>query len=159
MITDPIAVFLVLATVVFVSVKLEERFKPFRSLGAALVTHPSPAVSAGPPLDSFPPVVVRTYPAPGEQGVDPRLSEVRVTFNKDMLTHDMWSFVYARPAMFPKIAGEIHYLADGRTCVLPVSLEPGTTYGIWINSQEHTAFRDTHHNRAVPFLLVFKTRD
>ncbi len=37
MITDPVAVFLVLAAVVLVAVKLEERFKPFRSVGAALV--------------------------------------------------------------------------------------------------------------------------
>ena len=37
MITDPVAVFLVLATVVFASVVLEERFALFRSLGAALV--------------------------------------------------------------------------------------------------------------------------
>ena len=37
MISDPVAVFLVLALVVFASVKLEERYRPFRSLGAALV--------------------------------------------------------------------------------------------------------------------------
>jgi uncharacterized membrane protein len=37
MIQDPVAVFLVLALVVFVSVKLEERYKLFRSLGSALV--------------------------------------------------------------------------------------------------------------------------
>lgn len=37
MITDPVAVFLVLALVVFISVRLEERYALFRSLGAALV--------------------------------------------------------------------------------------------------------------------------
>lgn len=104
-------------------------------------------VLAGVAIDSFPPVVVRTYPAAGEQNVDSRLSEVRVTFNKDMMTHEMWSFVYAKPASFPKISGEIRYLPDG------------TTYGMWINSPQHNSFKDTRRNSAVPYLLVFSTRD
>lgn len=37
MITDPLAIFLVLAGVVFLAIELEERVKVFRSLGAALV--------------------------------------------------------------------------------------------------------------------------
>lgn len=37
MISDPLAVFVALAAIVLISVKLEERFAPFRSLGAALV--------------------------------------------------------------------------------------------------------------------------
>jgi len=37
MITDPVAILVILAGVVYVSVQLEERFKLFRSLGAALV--------------------------------------------------------------------------------------------------------------------------
>ncbi len=37
MISDPLAVFVTLAAIVFVSVKLEERFASFRALGAALV--------------------------------------------------------------------------------------------------------------------------
>jgi hypothetical protein len=89
--------------------------------------------------------------------VDPSVREIRVTFSKEMMTDEMWSFVYAKPAAFPKIAGKVHYLEDKRTCVLPVSLEPGQTYGIWINSQEHTSFRDTHQNPAVPYLLTFTT--
>lgn len=107
---------------------------------------------------SFPPVVVRTVPAAGDRNVDPSLREVRVTFSKDMMTKEMWSFVYANPAAFPKIAGEIRYV-DARTCVLPVSLEPGQTYGMWINSREHDAFRDRSQRPAVPYLLTFQTRN
>ncbi len=106
---------------------------------------------------AFPPVVVKTVPAAGDKHVDPALREVRVTFSRDMLTEEMWSFVYANPAPFPKIAGPIHYV-DARTCVLPVALEPGKTYGMWINSKEHTSFRDRSHQPAVPYLLVFETR-
>ena len=110
-------------------------------------------------VEAFTPVVVRTVPASGDQAVDPSIREIRVTFSKEMMTHEMWSFVYAKPAAFPKITGKIHYLPDKRTCVLPISLDPGTTYGTWINSGEHTAFRDTYQHAAVPYLLTFKTRD
>ena len=81
-----------------------------------------------------------------------------VTFSKDMQTKEMWSFVYANPAAFPKIAGPIRYV-DARTCVLPVALERGQTYGMWINSKSHDSFRDLQHRPAVPYLLVFKTRE
>ncbi len=107
---------------------------------------------------AFPPVVVKTVPAAGDKHVDPALREIRVTFSKDMLTKEMWSFVYANPAPFPKIAGPIRYV-NARTCVLPVALETGKTYGMWINSAEHNSFRDLRHQSAVPYLLVFKTRD
>jgi hypothetical protein len=30
-----------------------------------------------------------------------------VTFSRDMMTEEMWSFVYANPAPLPKITGEI----------------------------------------------------
>ena len=131
------------------------------SLAAVLVllTLQNGAMAGSPSVEGFPPVVVRTFPTSGDQGVDPSIREVRVTFSKDMMTHEMWSFVHAAPAPFPSIAGAIRYLEDNRTCVLPVSLEPGKTYGMWINSEEHTSFRDTYQHPAVPYLLVFKTHD
>ena len=123
-----------------------------------LFTIQSVALEEGAVVGAFPPVVVQTSPSAGAMAVDPSTREIRVTFSKDMLTEEMWSFVYASPAPFPKIAGKVHYLADKRTCVLPVELEPGKTYGLWINSQEHDAFRDTSEKPAIPYLLVFKTR-
>jgi hypothetical protein len=42
--------------------------------------------------------------------------------------------------------------------VLPVSLDAGRTYGLWINSKEHDSFRDKWQQPAVPYLLVFSTR-
>ena len=126
--------------------------------GMALLALQTVAMAESATVESFPPVVVETFPTSGELNVDPSTNEVRVTFSKEMLTEEMWSFVYALPAEFPKVVGEVRYLPDKRTCVLPVSLEPGKTYGIWINSQEHNAFRDTDQNAAVPYLLVFETR-
>ncbi len=109
---------------------------------------------------ALPPVVVKTFPQAGDTKVDPAIREVRVTFSKDMITKKMWSWVIHTKDTFPEIAGEVRYLADGRTCVLPVKLYPGRKYAIWINSPnyKHSAFRDRANHPAVPYLLVFETR-
>jgi len=110
-------------------------------------------------VKSMPPVVVKTFPQAGDTAVDPAIKEISVTFSKEMITKDMWSWVMASKDSFPIISGEVKYLADKKTCVAPVSLEPGKTYAIWFNSQNHNAFRDTNNNPAVPFLLVFQTKE
>ena len=104
------------------------------------------------------PVVVKTVPAAGDTAVDPALREIQVTFSKDMLTDKMWSWVMESKETFPKMAGQPRYLDDKRTCVLPVELQPGKTYKIWINSAKFDHFRDTANQPAVPFLLEFRTK-
>lgn len=110
-------------------------------------------------INSLPPVVVKTVPGNGDRNVDPSISEIRVTFNKDMMTREMWSWVIHTPEVFPKIVGEVKYLSDKRTNVAPVKLQPNKVYAIWFNSPNyrHNAFRDTNNNPAVPYLLVFRT--
>jgi len=110
-------------------------------------------------VKSMPPVVVKTFPQAGDTAVDPAIKEISVTFSKEMITKEMWSWVMASKDSFPVITGEVKYLADKKTCVAPVSLEPGKTYAIWFNSQNHNAFRDTDNNPAVPYLLVFQTKE
>jgi serine/threonine protein kinase len=107
---------------------------------------------------SVPPVVIATVPESGSADVDPALSEIRVTFSKDMITDRMWSFVQVSDETFPESNGQVHYLDDNRTCVLPVRLEPGRVYAIWINSENHHAFQDHGGRSAVPYLLIFETR-
>ncbi len=109
-------------------------------------------------VESLPPVVVRSVPASGDLSVDPALAEIRVTFSKEMQTAKMWSWVQVSAESFPKVNGDVHYLADKRTCVLPVKLEPGKTYAVWVNSGSHNAFHDAQGNPAVPYLIVFRTR-
>jgi RNA polymerase sigma-70 factor (ECF subfamily) len=75
------------------------------------------------------------------------------------MTKDMWSWVMISKESFPIISGEVKYLKDNRTCVAPVNLEPGKTYAIWFNSEKYNAFRDTYNNPAVPYLLVFQTKE
>jgi hypothetical protein len=110
-------------------------------------------------VGSMPPVVVETSPKAGDTAVDPSIKEIHVTFSKDMLTNNMWSWVMVSQESFPTITGEVRYLKDKRTCVAPVKLEPGKTYAIWFNSAKHNAFRDENNNPAVPYLLVFKTKE
>ena len=106
------------------------------------------------------PSVVTTVPACGDTAVPASTTEIKVTFSKDMLTRQMWSWCMHSRESFPEITDPkgIKYLQDNRTCVLPVTLKPGKTYAIWINTQKQTSFRDTTGRSAVPYLLVFKTK-
>ena len=111
-------------------------------------------------VKSMPPSVVKTVPACGDLAVPANTEEIRVTFSKEMTTKQMWAWCMQSKDSFPEITRPdgIKYLADKRTCVLPVKLEPGKTYAIWINTQKNQAFQDTAGNPAVPYLLVFKTK-
>jgi RNA polymerase sigma-70 factor (ECF subfamily) len=110
-------------------------------------------------VESMPPSVVKTVPACGDTKVAATTNEIKVTFSKDMMTKQMWSWCMLSKDSSPEISNPegIKYLQDKRTCVLPVRLEPGKTYAIWINTQNQNAFRDTSGKPAVPYLLVFKT--
>ena len=108
-------------------------------------------------LKSAKPVVIKTIPQAGAEDVDPKLTEIKVTFSKDM-TDDSWSWSQDSEATFPKTTGNPHYEKDKRTCVLPVKLEAGKTYAIWINTAKFENFTDTDGRSAVPYLLVFQTK-
>jgi hypothetical protein len=108
-------------------------------------------------VESAPPVVVETAPKAGTSAVDSTLAEIKVTFSKEM--HDgTWSWSMLSQESFPNMDGKPKYLADKRTCVLPVKLEAGKTYAIWVNSERFGNFKDTEGRSAVPYLLVFKTK-
>ena len=109
-------------------------------------------------LESVPAVVVKTVPEAGASDADPKLTEIKVTFSKDMMD-GTWSWTTLSKESFPTIDGKPKYLADKRTCVLPVNLEPGKTYAIWINSAKFGNFKDADGRSAVPYLLVFKTKN
>ena len=109
-------------------------------------------------VETLPPVVVRTVPESGAIGVDASLSEIRVTFSKDMMG-DSWSLVRMSKDTFPELTGVPGYLEDGRTCVFLVKLEPGRSYAIWFNSDRFRNFKDRAGLSAIPYLLAFDTRD
>lgn len=108
-------------------------------------------------LETVPPVIVKTIPQAGSQGVDPKLSEIKVTFSKEMLDNS-WSWVKYSEESFPQLTGKPRFLEDNKTCVLPVKLESGKTYALWINTSELGNFKDLDGRPALPYLLVFKTK-
>jgi RNA polymerase sigma factor (sigma-70 family) len=110
----------------------------------------------GPTIASMPPSVVSTSPQAGAVDVDPDTTEIKVTFSKQMHDHS-WSWVQISDQSFPKMAGATHYLQDHRTCVLPVKLEAGKTYVVWLNDPHFDNFIDLQGLHAVPYLLVFQT--
>lgn len=109
-------------------------------------------------LESVPPVVLKTVPEAGAADVDPQLTEIKVTFTKEM-QDGSWSWATLSKESFPQMNGKPKYLADKRTCVLPVKLEPGKTYALWLNSAKFGNFKDAEGRSAVPYLLVFKTKE
>lgn len=109
-------------------------------------------------VNSQPPVVVKTVPEAGSKDVAPGEVELRVTFSKPM-TDQSWSWSTAWKDSDPKPIGKPKYESNGRTCVLKVKLEPGKTYGYWINSAKFHGFKDTEGRPAVPYLWVFQTKD
>jgi RNA polymerase sigma-70 factor (ECF subfamily) len=109
-------------------------------------------------VKTLPPVVVRTVPQSGDTQVDARsVKEIRVAFSKDM-EDESWSWSQLSADSFPTTAGNPHYEKDHRTCVLPVKLQLGKTYAIWLNSEKFGNFKDTSGISAVPYLLVFQTK-
>jgi hypothetical protein len=107
-------------------------------------------------IDSMAPVVVKTVPEAGSQNVPPGEYEIKVKFSKKMTDHS-WSWSTAWKDSVPEAIGKPHYEADHQTCVMKVKLEPGKTYGWWLNSGKFQGFKDTQNHPAVPYLLSFKT--
>jgi len=106
-------------------------------------------------LETAPPVVVRTEPIAGATQIDPRTSEIVVRFSKEMQDGN-WSWSTWSQESYPETTGQPKY-ADKKTCVLPVKLQPGRFYAIWVNSEKFKNFKDTSGRAAVPYLLTFST--
>jgi len=109
-------------------------------------------------IDTIAPVVVKTVPEGGSKDVPPGVVEIRVTFSKPMADQS-WSWSTAWKDSAPESVGKPRYEADQKTCVLKVKLDPNKTYGYWINSEKFHGFQDQQHHPAIPYLLVFKTKD
>ncbi|MBN1491373.1 MAG: hypothetical protein JXA69_15775, partial [Phycisphaerae bacterium] len=93
--------------------------------------------------------------AAGAKDVDPALQEIRVTFDRDM---DPKSFAFiSRGSGYPGRRGGGPYWPDARTCVLPVTLEPGRDYWVGINSDKFEGFKSTDGTAAAPYPIAFHT--
>jgi hypothetical protein len=74
------------------------------------------------------------------------------------MTDQSWSWSTAEEGDELPDSGKPSYFKDKRTCVLPVKLEPGKTYAVWLNSEKFQNFKDAQGRSAVPYLLVFGTK-
>ena len=109
----------------------------------------------------LPPCVVKTEPANRAKDVDPALREIKVTFDRPMDTGGNWSWIIHQAlGIYPGVRGGPvpRWENEGRTCVLPVKLKPGTLYAVGANSFRHTGFRDRKGRIAVPYVWVFRTK-
>jgi Bacterial Ig-like domain len=109
-------------------------------------------------LESARPVVIKSVPEAAADNVDPATTQISVTFSKPMQA-GTWSWCVLSKESYPGTSEAPKYLEDKRTCVLPVKLQPGKTYAVWINSEKFFEFKDTKGQPAVPYLLVFRTRE
>lgn len=110
-----------------------------------------------PTLQNAPPVVIKTEPQSGQSDIEPGSREISVTFSKPMRDGN-WSWSQISKESFPAKTGEPHFLPDQRTCVLPVLLESGKTYAVALNMPPFQNFQDGEGHKALPYLLVFKTK-
>ena len=115
------------------------------------------AAETSPILAEQPPVVVETFPVSGARDVAPGITEIRVRFSKPM-ADGSWSWSTAWENSTPESVEPPHYLADQCTCVMKVRLDPGRTYAWWLNSNTFKNFTDQAGRPAVPYLLIFQTR-
>jgi hypothetical protein len=94
------------------------------------------------------PTVIETTPRDGDDDVDASLAAITATFSEAM---DLagWSWVTEVGRSAPSITGVPFYI-DETTTVLPVRLEPGRTYGIWINSPDDAQLRNFANPGGVP---------
>ena len=108
-------------------------------------------------IETMPPVVVKAIPESGTLDVAPAETEIRVSFSKQM-ADGSWSWSTAWGDSSPEFVGSPHYLDDHHTCVVTVRLQPGKSYGWWLNSEQFKNFKDRAGQPAVPYLLTFQTK-
>ncbi len=103
------------------------------------------------------PWIIAASPAPGESEVDPALSEITITFDRDMLGGMSWT---GRESDYPPTPeGRPAYWRNQRTCVLPVKLQPGHFYRVDINpGPPWQNFRGTDGRTAAQAVLYFTTQ-
>ena len=104
---------------------------------------------------AMPAWVAETSPAIGATDVDPNISEITITFDRDMSKGMSWT---GGGEEFPSVPeGAQAQWRDDRTCVLPVKLEKGQFYRVGINSTSHRNFRSAEGDPAPCTAIYFAT--
>jgi len=88
-----------------------------------------------------PPRIVMMIPAIGATNVSPSLTELRVTFDREMGGGFSWT---GGGENYPEGTGRPQWSPDKRTCTMPVKLKPNWTYRLGINSPSHKNFKSAN---------------
>jgi len=106
--------------------------------------------------DTQAPRIVSIKPPIGAQDVSPGLTELRVTFNVPMQAGFSWT---GGGPQFPTIPDgkKPFWMEDRKTCVLPVALNPNTSYRLGLNSPSFKNFRSAQGVPLAPVVYTFKT--
>jgi len=103
------------------------------------------------------PQVISTTPIAFSKDVSPDLKQITVTFDQPMMNLS-WSWVGGGET-YPETTGRPRYDSKKLTCTLPVKLEAGKFYWVGINSPQFTNFQTEKGVPAVPYVILFATKD
>jgi beta-lactamase regulating signal transducer with metallopeptidase domain len=102
------------------------------------------------------PEIVKLSPEDGAEGVDPSIKNISVTFNTRMAGGMSW---VKSDGPFPGIeSGRAAWSKDGKTCTLPVELQPGETYKLSLNGSHAINFQSDDGVPAAVTLWSFTTQ-
>ena len=122
----------------------------FRTGAAKARVGPAEAkVAAGPPR------VAKAIPDDGATDVDPKMRELRVTFDQDMRPGG-YSIVGGGPTFPAGPEARTRWL-DARTIMMPLKMEPNRDYQLSINTERFQNFRNTEGQPAEPYPIRFRT--
>lgn len=102
------------------------------------------------------PEIVKLSPADGAEGVDPSTKSISVTFNTRMAGGMSW---VKSDGHFPGTeTGRAAWSKDGKTCTLPVELQPGETYKLSLNGSHYLNFQSDDGVPVAATLWSFTTK-
>ncbi len=106
--------------------------------------------------DGEKPRIVSTTPKQDSIDVDPFLTEITVTFDRDMAEGFSWTGGGSEYPAIPE--GQKPRWRSKRTCVLPVDLREGRYYRVGINSPSFRNFKSAEGVPADPSAICFTTK-
>lgn len=117
--------------------------------------HASETTEPGQPNLEVPPQIIASSPKIGETEVNPSITEITVTFDRDMDKGFSWTG--SGPDHPPVSAGQKPHWRDKRICVLPVNLRAAHFYRVGINSTSFHGFSSEEGLPARPSAIYFTT--
>ena len=118
--------------------------------------NPRSAIENNPATAEGRPNIIATSPRVGETDVNPAITQITVTFDRDMGKGFSWTGGGADYP--PSPAGQRAHWLNKRTCVLPVKLQAAHYYRVGINSKSYRNFRSAGGLSARPTAIYFTTR-